>query len=139
MNYGHAIDPDRRFIFQVYEGHFSLEQVIACTQRLWADPAYCKSYHGIIDISRMCVSHDIAQVRTYISFLQQDPHTSNVRWATITSSPWLTACAMIYRTAMAERHPIEVFSTWSAATDYLHLNLPSPPAVSYFTDLPGNP
>lgn len=132
MNYGHVIDTKRRFIYQVYDGHFSLDDIIACTRRLWADSSYSKSYHGVADLSRMSVDQNIGNLQDYIAFLKKAPSTSDVRWATIVTSPWLTAGAMIYRTSMAGRHPIEVFSTWASASRFLQLDLSAPPPVAYF-------
>jgi hypothetical protein len=135
VKYGHIIDAHQRFIYQAYEGRCTLNYVIACTRRLWADPDYQKSYHGVADLSRMTVDQNIDDLHGYIRFLKSESLTSNVRWAVIAASPWLTAGAMLYRASMGSRHPIEIFSTWRSAMAYLQLDLPSPPAIVYFSDI----
>jgi hypothetical protein len=135
MNYGHVIDTQRQFIFQVFSGAFSTAQIIACTQRLWNDPAYSKTYSGIADISLMTPSSGSGDLRAVINFLQSDHHTSEGRWAVITSSPLAAASSMVYKKAMAGRHVLEVFSTWECASGFLQLDLPQPPVAAFLTDL----
>jgi hypothetical protein len=137
MSYGHTIDPDRRFIFQVFEGHFSIQEVMDCSRRLWSDPAYCRDFYGIVDISRMTTDTNIDGLHELIEFYRNSPNTTQVRWAAITSSPWLTAGSMLYRNAMAGRHALEIFSTWDSARIYLQLDLPSPPEMTFFDVSPG--
>jgi len=139
MSYGHSIDPGRRFIYQVYEGYFPVALVIACTKRLWADPAYSNSYHGIVDVSRMTTDGGITEIQTLISFLRTQPATATVRWAAITTSPVLTAASMLYRTAMSGRHTLEILATWESASNALQIDLLSPPPVTFFPDLAGAP
>lgn len=139
MSYGHVIDPVRRFIYQVYEGHFPVALVIACTKRLWAEPDYSNAYHGIVDVSRMTTDGGIEDIHTLIDFLKTQSSTSTVRWAVITSSPTLTAGSMLYRTAMTGRHTLDILASWEAAANALQIDLPAPPPVRFFPDLAGTP
>lgn len=139
MNYAHVIVPSRRFIYQVFEGEFSLDQLIACTRRLWNDPDYSKHYNGITDISRMAPSQALDKLQGLMLFLKSQPQTSQGRWAVITSTPMSTAGAMVYKRDMATHHPFGVFSTWESACAFLQLDLAAPPASAFFTDLADTP
>jgi hypothetical protein len=135
MNYGHVIDPQQHFIYQVFEGGFSLAQLIACTRCLWNDPHYSKLHHGITDISRMTPLKGLDNLQALIAFLKSRPETSQGRWAVITTTPMVTAGAMLYQRAMLAQHPFDVFSTWESACDHLLLDMPSPPIPTYFPEL----
>lgn len=131
MSYGYAIDPSRRFIFQQFRGRFSVGQIIDCAQRIWSAPGYSKSYPGIVDISQMEPGAALDDLRPLVAFLKCERETTVARWAVITASPITTAGAMVYKRAMASRHPFEVFSTWESACGYLQLDLPRPPEPTF--------
>lgn len=135
MNYGHVILPKQHVIYQVFEGSFTAEQLIACVRRLWNDPAYSKHYHGIADISRMVGGTSLERLVEIVIFLKDQPQLSQGRWAVITSTPIVTAAAMVYKREMAARHPFGVFSTWESACAFLQLDMPVRPAPTFFPDL----
>lgn len=137
MNFGYTIDTDRKLIFQVFEGRFSIAQLIACTRRMWSDPAYSKTYPGVVDISRMTPSAGLDDLTLLIDFLKLDMRTSTGRWAVITSSPAATAGSMIYKRRMAGHHVFEVFSTWESAFGFLQLEPAGRPAIPFLTDIAG--
>ncbi|CAM3006037.1 hypothetical protein [Rariglobus hedericola] len=137
MNYGYMIDSDRKVIFQAFEGRFSLTQIIACVRRLWNDPAYSKTYPGIVDISRMTPSAGLDDLNGLVDFLKSETQTSTSRWAVITSSPAATAGSMVYKRIMAGRHVFEVFSTWESACEFLQLEITERPAIPFLPDMGG--
>jgi len=139
MHYGYTIDSGRRFIFQVYAGHFTVSEIIDCIQRLWADPLYSKTHNGIVDITKMSAGAVIDDLRPLIAFLKSSPHTSASRWAVITASPLATAGSLIYKSAMSGQHSFEIFSTWESACDYLQIDEPSPPAPAFKLTRPETP
>lgn len=130
MHYAHTIDPERQFIFQRFCGEFPVAEIIACSRRLWTEPAYSKTYNGIVDISQMKPGTGLEDVRTLIAFYSAEPATSKGRWAVITASPLSTASAMVYKRAMSHLQAVEVFSTWESACNFLQLDLPAPPAIA---------
>ena len=135
MNYGHVIVPPTRIIYQVFEGAFSADQLVACTRRLWSDPAYSRLYNGITDVSCMAPGATLENLQGLTAFLKHEPQLSQGRWAVITSTPIATAGAMLYKREMAAHHPFGVFSTWEAACAFLQLDLPTRPSPSFFPDL----
>jgi hypothetical protein len=139
MHYGYTIDPGRQFIFQVFEGHFTVAEIIECAQRLWADPDYATTHNGIVDITKMSPGAVIEDLRPLIAFLKESPKTSQSRWAVIADSPLATAGALVYKTAMSGRHAFEVFSTWESACSYLQIAQPRPPEPTVKITRPDSP
>lgn len=134
MNYGHVILHNERVIYQVFEGAFTVDQLIVCIRRLWADPGYSRRYNGIADISRMSSSASLDNLVNLIAFLQGQPQISQGRWAVITATPIVTAASMVYKRKMAARHPFGVFSTWESACGFLQLDMPLRPEPTFFPD-----
>lgn len=129
MKFSYAIDPERRLISQRYEGELTFPRLVECLQRIWADPAYCPTYNGFVDISAVSPHASFADLQAFIEFVQSRPEHSRGRWAAVTNSPFLTACAMLYRNALASHHAFAVFSSEEAACSFLHLTTPPPPSV----------
>ena len=126
MKYSYAIHPQRRMIFLTYEGHFTVAQLIECTELLWADRDYDPTFNGIADITSIEPTADLGSLCAFISFMKAEKRTSSGRWAVITSSPLATAGALLYKRALAPRHMFEVFSTWECAGTFLQWEAPRP-------------
>jgi hypothetical protein len=127
MKFSYAIDSERRLIFLRYTGHFTLASLLAGTRRLWADPAYSRSYRGLVDLSDESVSVNVADLHALIDFIREQPSVSEARWAAVTASPLATACGLLYQRAIASRHAFEVFSSFEAAASFLRLEGAPPP------------
>lgn len=139
MHYGYTIDSSRRFIFQVFSGHFTVSEIIHCIQQLWADPLYSKTHNGIVDITGMSTGAVIDDLRPLIAFLKSSPNTSASRWAVITASPLTTAGSLVYKGAMSGQHAFEVFSTWESACAYMQIEQPRPPELTFKIARPDAP
>jgi hypothetical protein len=126
MKFSYNIYPDRRLIVQAYEGSFTLEQLIACTRYLWADPQYSPAFNGITELSAMSPSAGLANLPLLMEFLKNEPQLSSGRWAAIVSTPIVTAGTLIYKKSMAPQHMFEVFSTWEAACTFLQIDAEKP-------------
>lgn len=126
MKFSYTIDSRRGLIFQAYAGSFTLEQLIACTQRLWADPDYSPAFNGLVDLSAMNPSAGLAHLPPLMEFLKNDPRLSKGRWAAIVATPIVTAGSLIYKRTMAPQHMFEVFSTWEAACTFLQVDEDKP-------------
>lgn len=122
MKFTYEIFPQKRLILQRYAGDFSLGELRAATERLWADPRYDRAYDGIADLSAAGTT-PIEDLRGLIQFLSGNRSLSTGRWAVVVSAPYATACALLYKKAMSHRHPFEVFSTWDGACQFLGADL----------------
>jgi len=122
MKFSFDIQPEHRAIYARYEGKFTLDDLLATTRQLWADPRYSPDYNGVVDISAGSVSVDINDLRTLAAFLVREPATSSGRWAAVATTPLAIACSLIYRSALRRRHGFEIFSTWEAACGFLQLD-----------------
>jgi hypothetical protein len=127
VKFHYQIIPERRLILQRLAGPVSLPELRAATERLWADPAYSPDYDGIVDLSGANTAKvSIDDLRVLIDLMLRSRHTSTGRWCAVAAGPLTTACAMIYRQALAARHSLEIFSSWEAASRFLGVDLPPP-------------
>lgn len=124
MKFSYKIFPEQRVIVMRYMGVFTLSELIESAQNLWNDPRYSRSFDGIVDISHSSVSAAIGDCRALIEFVSKNEKTSEGRWAAVAGSPVATACAFLYRHAARNRHVFEVYSSWEAAKEFLHRELP---------------
>lgn len=125
MKFSYDILPEKRSLMLRYEGRFTVADLIAGTQMVWADARYRREYDGIIDLTDPEAGVSLSDFRGLVNFLRGEHSTTKGRWAAVTSTPLAAACALMYKEAFAARHVMEVFSTWEAACQYLHLELPS--------------
>ena len=132
MKFSYAIDPDRRMIFQRYEGQCSVTEIMASIRVLWADPAYCKTYDGYIDLLRMTAGFSFEDLNVFLSFMRENKEVGTGRYAAITTSPIVTACGMLYQKAMAHHHAFAVFSSPEAARSFLKLEGHVPELQEHF-------
>ena len=123
MNFTYSIHPEKRAILLRYAGDFTLSELIDCSRKLWDDPAYSDEYDGIVDLSAGTLGLGIGDFRVFIDFMKSEPRVSRGRWAAVTTSPFVTACGLLYQQALASRHTFEVFSTWNAACAFLHQDM----------------
>lgn len=91
----------------------------AAAQTLWEDARYSRDYHGIVDCRQGPVGTTTSNLRGLIEFVQRNPYTSRGRWAAVTTEPVPTALALVYGQAISKYHPFGVFSSWSAACDFV--------------------
>jgi len=124
MNVRYEILPEQRLILKRCKGEFTLLDLITSSRSIWSDPRYCKTFDGIIDLSKADCGFHIDDVRGLVDFFLTHENTSIGRWAAIASSPLVTAFALIYKRGLLDRHPFEVFSTWEAACKFLDLDTP---------------
>lgn len=136
MKFSYAIDADRRLIFQRYEGQLTLARLVSCLERLWADPAYRPTYDGLVDISAVTPQASFQDLQSFIEFVRQRPEHSRGRWAAVASSPFMTACSMLYQKALASHHAFAVFSSTEAAYSFLHIEHSPPPAEMQIWNAP---
>jgi hypothetical protein len=125
--YSHTINPNKRIIIQRFDGILSLAAVCEGTERLWADPHYDPAFDGITDLSHSVVKGTVDDVRALGRFITGRANASTGRWAIVTNDPKATAFVLVLSRLMT-RPTLSVFSTWAAATAFMHVETPPPPA-----------
>lgn len=126
MKFRYIIDPQRQVICQAFEGDFTAQQLIACIERLWADPDYHRSFGGIVDLTAMDAGAIILELPALMKFLKGNPRLSQGRWAAIATTPMATAASLLYRHDIAPEQTFGVFSTWEGACDFLQVDIERP-------------
>lgn len=133
MKFSFDILPEKKAIFARYEGKFTLEDLLATTRQLWADPRYSPDYDGLVDISDGSLNVGINDLRMLMGFLMNEPFTSKGRWAAVATTPLAIACGLLYRTVMKNRHAFAVFSTWEAACAFVNFDPALVPSATGLT------
>jgi len=123
MKVRYEILPEHRLILKRCRGDFTLHDLMTSARSVWSDPRYCRSFDGIVDLTKADCGFHIEEVRSLVDFFLTHEKTSIGRWAAIASSPIVTAFALIYKRSLLDRHPFEVFSTWEAACEFLELDV----------------
>ena len=131
MKFRYSIDSQRQVIFQSFEGDFTVQQLIACIERLWSDPEYHRSFRGIVDLSAMGTGAIVLELPALLKFLKGNPRLSQGRWAAIATTPMATAASLLYRQDIAPEQTFGVFSTWEAACAFLQVDLERPALREY--------
>lgn len=119
MHFEYEIHPEERLIVTRYTGKFTLADLKAMSQRLWADARYSRSYDGVVDLTDLSLGVARADLQAMIEFVRGNEQASEGRWAAIASSPFATACSLIWQRGLVQRHSFEVFSTVEAAGSFL--------------------
>ncbi len=119
MKFAYDIFPEERSISVLYEGKFSLAELLVTSARLMDDAKYAPEYDGLVDLTHLGLGVEIADFRTLINYVQGHVRVSKGRWAAIAATPIATACGLVYKRAMAPRQTFEVFSTPEAACAFL--------------------
>ena len=125
MKFCYKIFPERRAIVARYAGALTLSELVASAETMWADPSYSRKFDGIADISDASLGVAMSDFRALLGFLRDHHRTSQGRWAAVATTPFATACGMMYRGALFGRHTLEIFSTWEAACNFINGDLPS--------------
>lgn len=115
----YAIFPEKRLIVQRYVGAFSLAELQASAERLWADSGYSPSYDVLSDLTSASIGLSAAEARRFAEFVNSHPRKGEGRLAAVLSSPTETALALLFQRLVSARAQMEVFCTWEAACAYL--------------------
>lgn len=129
MSFGYEIHPGKRAVVATFRGHFSRLALERAVQTLWDDERYRTDYVGIVDISDASVGVAIEDFRAVVEWVRAHERISVARWAAVASTPYATACALLYQRAISDRQEFQVFSTWAAACRFIDVDLPPPAAT----------
>ncbi len=83
----------------------------------------------MVDLTDANLGVSRADLLALVEFVRGHEQTSQGRWAAITSSPFATACGLIYQRALARRHAFEVFTTQEAAAWFLGVDFGDAPLL----------
>lgn len=119
MTFEYQIFPDKRCIVQCFSGEMSLQDVVRCSELMWKDARYDRSFDGISDLRGCTTKAALPDVKALVTHLR-NPQASVGRWATIIYDPRATALTMLVRQAMPW-FAIDIFSSWKGACAALDL------------------
>jgi hypothetical protein len=122
MTFEYIVLPDKRCIAQRFTGALTLDDVVACTETMWADTLYDQQYDIISDLTLSTAAALPRDVYSLISFLKR-PETSKGRCAAIFSDPKATALGYFFKSLSTFNHRMRVFSTWEAASEHLQVDI----------------
>jgi hypothetical protein len=127
MKFDYEIYPEKNLIVTRYAGPWTLRDLKAMAEKLWADARYSRRYNGVVDLTDSKLSVARGDFQALLEFVRGHKDASEGRWAAVADSPLATAFGMIYKRALAGRHTFEVFSTFEAAGAFVGVEMQDAP------------
>ncbi len=122
MTYQQLILPELRCIASRFIGPGTWQDLTRASELLWTNPAYDRSYDGIMDLTRAQIAVNTSDIPAMVSFYRNSS-TSTGRWAVIVTDPKSTAFSLLFKTAAVAQPWIEIFASWENASRFLHTDL----------------
>jgi len=119
MAFQYCILPEQSLIFARFAGSASISDLTAIASIICSDPAYVRSFDGLLDLTDLEVSIPVSDISELVSFTETSRKHGYGRWAILASTPIATAYTMIYRQRVTPALPVTLFSTYEAAARYL--------------------
>lgn len=119
MAFQYCILPEQSLIFARFAGPACLSDLTAIASIICSDPAYVRSFDGLLDLTDLEVSISVADISELVSFTESNRKQGYGRWAILASTPIATAYTMIYRQRVSPALPVTLFSTYEGAARYL--------------------
>lgn len=116
------IYPDEALVVCVCSGEIEVKELQKASLELANHTDYARHYDGVIDLKSAKAALTPRQLQAFCQALV-DRNGCRGSWCLISNSPMETAMAMIFAHALRERHPVGVFSTIKAASEYLNKDL----------------
>lgn len=116
------IYPDEALVVCVCSGEIEIEELQRASLELANHMDYAGHYDGVVDLKSAKAALTPRQLQAFCQALV-DRNGCRGSWCLISNSPMETAMAMIFAHALRERHPVGVFSTIKAASEYLKKDL----------------
>lgn len=122
MIFHYVILPELRCIALRCKGTLSLSNLMDCSEKLWGDPLYDKSYTGIADFSHATIDVQASDIPLLVDFYKR-PQTSTGRWAVVVSDPKSTALILIFKASASTQPWFEIFTSWESSCTFLRVNI----------------
>jgi len=122
--YDYRIYKNEKIIILRFWGKVNYNDYLNCFLEAGRDPEFSHNLKGLADERRVQASIRPDETRKLADFVASKG-LSKGKWAVLVSDPVPTALAVIYEEVVKKQHPLGIFSTIRAASEYLECNLES--------------
>lgn len=119
MSFSYSIDQDKQLIHVKWDGDFSLTDVNTALGNMYDSPDYQPYYKGLVDVRSATFLMGPDELVINRKFVSSHPNRPTGPQAVVCEEPMQTAYAMLYQKEENPSHATEVFSTFSAAEEWL--------------------
>ncbi|OGG96059.1 MAG: hypothetical protein A2508_03040 [Candidatus Lambdaproteobacteria bacterium RIFOXYD12_FULL_49_8] len=116
------IYPKERLIVAIYNGDIRMADAIEATGNMIVDPNFSPEFDGVIDYRQAELLFSVQEIIDFSDAAAKSKITGG-RWCTIVSRPQETALLSIFKNHLKDQHPVELFCTINAASEYLGRDL----------------
>ena len=116
------IYPNEHLVVAYYEGRITFADVVEVTGRMIVDPRYQQEFDGVSDYRNGEINFTVKEVIAFSDAAAQNKIASG-RWCILVSRPQETALLSLFKSHLKAQHPVELFCTINAASEYLGRDL----------------
>jgi hypothetical protein len=120
--HSHRIFEAERLILLEFSGTVDYIGLMEGMGGLTQNPACLHDYDGICDLRKAQMTISPEEIRTAAVQIATEKRTAG-KWAIMIDEPRGTALATLYVNAVAGKYPLRIFSTVTAASEYLGRDL----------------
>ena len=104
------------------DGDCDFSELMTGIQTYMNDPKYLPDFTGVLDMRFGKLVLTPGEIRQISEFVHQQKFAKG-RWCHIVDDPMNTALGTLYANLIKDEHPLKVFSTIEAASDYVMIDL----------------
>ncbi|MES0370880.1 MAG: hypothetical protein ABUK11_01240 [Mariprofundaceae bacterium] len=116
------IYPEEALVVLMFSGQLEIEEIETAIHEMASHSDYIKHFDGVSDCRSAKVMFSEKQLHQFNRKAKENGIARGV-WCLLVDRPLETAMAMIYAHEIKENHPVAVFSTVKAASEYLNKDI----------------
>jgi hypothetical protein len=116
--YRYQIYKTEKMVVMQFSGEAGFSDMVACFNECASDPDYSPSYNGVADIRQLKLAFTVPEIKGLAAYVVAN-HLSEGKWAVLVNEPTDTALAFVYAAEVSCQHPISIFYTIEAASNFL--------------------
>jgi len=114
--------PEESLVVCVYSGDFLVDEIGETMEIVASHPAYHDAMNIVSDFRKAAVRYTKNELHHLSARLTRSPVTAS-SWCLLADSPAETAMALIFAHDLREVHPVGVFCTVKAASEFIRRDL----------------
>ena|SRR3989339_310530 len=116
------IHKHEKLVVAEYASSVTMAEVIEVTQKMITHPDYNPSLDGVSDYRNGNILFSVQEITAFADEASKNKIAAG-RWCMLVSRPQETALLAIFKEHVKAQHPIELFCTLKAASEYLGKDL----------------
>jgi len=130
MEYEYHIHPEHKLLIEIIRGDVTVEEMIRKTEKVFGDPAYEKSLHGVLDMRQARSKMTKVELYGFAELIDRSEQFGHAPWAVIASDPMIVALSQVFQKRIRKLHLLAVVGSVQAAARFLQ----KPELLDYLSD-----